>query len=179
MIEELDSGRDFEQQELSGDFKDYYEKYYPVIFRHAAYLTGDTQAAEDITQEAFVKLYKAPPQHTGIGPWLSRIATNLAFNHMRDEKIKRNKDQFIGGYAEDNVISIEEIAIKDYEVRLTRKVLNRLKPRDRLCLLLKFSGYKYGEISEIAGVPKSSVGQIIARSQEKFRQLYLKEVNGK
>lgn len=158
------------------DFDTSYEKYYSVIFRHCAYLTGDVQAAEDIAQETFIKLYDSPPSHGNTGAWLSRVATNLAYNYMRDQKIRRSKEPVVEEHGVSNVVSIEEIAIKNSEVRLTRKILNNLDHRDRLCLLLKFSGYKYNEISEIAGIEKASVGKILSRAQEKFKKLYLKEV---
>lgn len=160
----------------NNDFKNCYEKYYMVIFKHAAYLTGSTQTAEDITQEAFIRLYNSPPQHDNTGAWLSRVATNLAYNYIRDEKSRRNKEPVMEEWEPSKVISIEEAAIKDTEIRLTRKILNKMKPRDRLCLLLKFSGYKYHEISDILSLEKSSVGKILARAQEKFKEMYLKEV---
>jgi RNA polymerase sigma factor (sigma-70 family) len=165
-----------EPESVPEDFNTSYEKYYRVIFRHCAYLTGDVHAAEDIAQETFIKLYNSPPTHGNIGAWLSRVATNLAYNYIRDQKTRRSKDPVIEEHGASNVISIEEIAIKDWEVRLTRKILNNLNHRDRLCLLLKFSGYKYNEIAEIAGIEKASVGKILSRAQEKFKELYLKEV---
>lgn len=158
------------------DFDTSYEKYYPVIFRHCAYLIGDVHAAEDIAQEAFIKLYNSPPVHGNTAAWLSKVASNLSYNFIRDRKTRRSKEPVVEEHGADNVISIEEIAIKDWEVRLTRKILNKLNHRDRLCLLLKFSGYKYSEIAEIAGIEKASVGKILSRAQEKFKELYLKEV---
>lgn len=158
------------------DFKSFYDKYYSIIFKHAAYLTGSLQVAEDITQETFIKLYNAPPGHENVGAWLSRVATNLSYNYLRGEKIRKNKEPEIFEDEADNVISIEDIAIKDHEIRLTKKILNTLSPRDRMCLLLKFSGYKYDEIAEIAGMEKTSVGTTLARAQAKFKEKYLKEV---
>jgi RNA polymerase sigma factor (sigma-70 family) len=165
-----------EAESVPEDFNTAYEKYYKIIFRHCAYLTGDVQAAEDIAQETFIKLYNSPPSHGNIGAWLSRVATNLSYNYIRDQKTRRNKEPVVEEHEVSNVISIEEIVIKDSEVRLTRKILNSLNHRDRLCLLLKFSGYKYNEIAEIAGIEKASVGKILSRAQEKFKELYLKEV---
>ena len=164
-----------EPEFVSEDFNASYEKYYSVIFRHCAYLTGDVQAAEDIAQETFIKLYHSPPSHDNTIAWLSRVATNLSYNYIRDQKTRYSKETVIEQQGTGQVISIEDIAIRNSEVRLTRKILNSLSPRDRLCLLLKFSGYKYNEIAEITGVEKASVGKILSRAQEKFKELYLKE----
>ncbi len=151
-------------------FNQYYKDYYTVIYKHTSYLTGNIQAAEDITQEVFIKLYNNPPKHSNVIAWLSKIASNLSYNYLRDEKRKKGKEKVL---LEDNkIISIEDAAIKNQEIRLIRKILDGLPERDRICLLLKFSGYKYNEISEIIGVEKSSVGTILARSQKKFMVKY-------
>lgn len=170
------SMENYKEMIMSEDFRSCYEKYFPVIFRHAAYLAGNVQAAEDIAQETFIKLYNTPPQHSNTGAWLSRVASNLAYNYLRDEKTRRNKEPVIEEPEDSKVISIEDVVIKDSEIRLTRKILKAMNERDRMCLLLKFSGYKYTEISEILDIEKTSVGKILARAQEKFKEMYLKEV---
>jgi RNA polymerase sigma factor (sigma-70 family) len=147
-----------------------------VILRHIAYLVGDVQAAEDLAQETFMKLYDAPPLHDNIIAWLSRVASNLSYNYLRGEKVKRNKAPAIMEHETDNVISIEDIALRNHEVTQTKKVLNKLNARDRMCLLLKFSGYKYAEIAEITGLDRNSVGTVLARAQAKFKEAYLKGV---
>ncbi|MGD8401509.1 MAG: RNA polymerase sigma factor SigX [Bacillota bacterium] len=156
-------------------FGEWYEKYYPVVYKHAAYLTGSMNAADDIAQEVFIRLLGTPPTHSNVPAWLVKVATNLAYNYLRNEKRKRGH-----GPVEDceaaNVVLIEDLAIKNAEIRLTKKVLALLSYRDRMCLLLKFSGYKYREIAATLALEKASVGKILARAQEKFKALYLKEV---
>jgi RNA polymerase sigma factor (sigma-70 family) len=161
------------------DFKKTYENYYSVIFKHTAYITGSLQVAEDITQETFIKLYNSPPSHTNVIAWLTKVSSNLSYNHLRSEKIRQNKEPEIVEDGLGNVISIEDAAIRNYEIRLTKKILNSLPPRDRICLLLKFSGYKYNEIAEVIGLDFASIGTTLARAQAKFRERYLKEVEGK
>jgi len=158
------------------DFDSNYAKYYNQVFKHTAFLTGNVQAAEDITQEAFIKLYKSPPEHPNIIAWLTTVASNLAYNYLRGEKVKKNKEPSVYEDEASNVISIEDTAIRNYEIRLIRKVLNSMEFRDRICLLLKFSGYKYSEIAEVLEVEISSVGTIIFRAQAKFKQKFSKEV---
>jgi RNA polymerase sigma factor (sigma-70 family) len=158
------------------DFGSIYEKYHEVILKHIAYLTGSMHVAEDISQEVFIRLYNSPPSHTNIIAWLCKVANNLSYNYTRDEKSKKRKNPVIAEDEADKVISIEDRVLKNSEIRLTKKVLNSLPARDRMCLLLKFSGYKYDEIAEVIGIEKSSVGTILARAQAKFKEKYLKEV---
>jgi RNA polymerase sigma factor (sigma-70 family) len=156
-------------------FGEYYEKYYPALVKHAAYLTGNSTVAEDIAQEAFIRLLSSPPDHSNVQAWLYTVATRLSFNDLRREKGKRSK-AFLGEPETGNVISLEDLALQNAEIRLTRKVLGLMSARDRICLFLKFSGYKYREIAEVMKIPQASVGKILARAGEKFKKIYLREV---
>lgn len=158
------------------DFENNWLKYRNLIFRRVIYITGNIEASEDITQEAFTKLYNSPPAHNNIEAWLKRVSTNLAYNFVRDEKSKINKHEKLLNGISMQVESAENRAVINIEYYMTKKILNKLKSKEKLCLLLKFSGYKYGEISDILGINKNSVGKILSRSQEKFKKLYLKEV---
>ena len=158
------------------DFDALYKKYYRTVYRHIAYITGSTQAAEDLAQEVFIRLYNSPPHHENKVAWLCRVASNLSYNYLRDEKTRKAKEPVVSEGEEDKIISIEDAAVRNQEIRTVRKVLNSLSERDRACILLKFSGYKYNEIAEIIGVEKTSVGTILARSQAKFMEKFLREV---
>jgi RNA polymerase sigma factor (sigma-70 family) len=164
----------FKKKKDEQNFRTTYEKYYDTIFKRISYLTGDMHVAEDLTQEVFMKLYNSPPDHNNIAAWLNKVSTNISYNYIRDRKIHEGKNEVIYEKEMDNVVSIEEAAINNCEVDLTKKVLNMLSPRDRMCLLLKFSGYKYSEIAEVIGVDKNSVGTLISRAQAKFKDNYLK-----
>lgn len=163
--------RNFKSKKNEQYFKITYEKNYDIIFRRIYYLTGDKYAAEDLTQEVFTKLYKSPPEHDNVVAWLNKVSTNVSYNYIRDNKAHHAKEVTI---YEDEVVSIEDRAIGNCETVLARKVLNMLQPRERICLLLKFSGYKYNEIAEVIEVDKGSVGTIIARAQAKFKECYIK-----
>lgn len=165
-----------EKKDMELDFDSVYEKYHGVIIKHIAYLTGSIHAAEDLSQEVFIRFYYTPPSHSNTIAWLCKVANNLAYNYTRDEKGKKGKEPVIAEDEADKVISIEDRVLKNSEIKLTKKVLNLLPTRDKMCLLLKFSGYKYDEIAEVIGIEKTSVGTILARAQAKFKEKYLKEV---
>ncbi len=150
------------------DFDALFQENYPKVLRHIAYLTGDLQAAEDISQEVFSRLYKNPPEHGNVSAWLFKVANNLAYNHLRDEKARSAKESALSVGEEDKVI-------RNQEIRQIKKALDALSERDRMCLLLKFSGYRYSEIAEAIGVEKTSVGAILARCQARFAEKFRKE----
>lgn len=158
------------------DFDGLYKEYHNKVYRHLIYLTGNVHAAEDIAQEVFTKLFNNPPGHANIAAWLFKVANNLAYNYLRSEKTRSAKEPSVLAEDEEKVISIEDIAVRNQEIREIKKILGLLSERDRMCLLLKFSGYKYNEIAEVIGVEKTSVGTILARSQAKFMEKFMKEV---
>lgn len=157
------------------DFKELFDANYPMVFRHLMLVIGERTAAEDVAQETFIKLYENPPREfTNLSGWLLKVSTNLAYNYLRSEKSRKrreaaqltteaksgNGDPVAQGFANfDDVIAITE-------------VLRSLDDRDRICLVLKFSGFSYAEIAKIAGVKEASVGKVLARALEKFRRLY-------
>lgn len=154
-------------------YQQLFHRYYPLICRQLTYLLGNRAAAEDVTQEAFIKLYQSPPrEHTNVGGWLSRVATNLAYNYLRSEKSRRLREENNLGAA--YVLNTpEENALKNEEKQLIRHAIDALSERDRLCLLMKHSGFAYEEIAAAIGVKKSSVGTMIARAQARFKKAYL------
>ena len=67
-------------------FEALFERYGDVIRRHLARLVGEDAAAQDLAQEAFLRVWTRAEQWDGRGSfagWLYRIATNLAFNYLR------------------------------------------------------------------------------------------------
>jgi RNA polymerase sigma factor (sigma-70 family) len=157
------------------EFSEYYEKYYPALLKHAAYLTGNITVAEDVVQEAFARLLNLSGDHSNVRAWLYTVVIHLSYNYLRSEKGKRTKEP-LNGAETGNVVSLEDLALRNAEIRLTQRILGLMNARDRICLLLKFSGYKYHEIAAALELKKASVGKILARAQEKFKELYLKEV---
>src|SRR5919109_4056003 len=77
------------QRFLNGEkaaFERLVERYYRRIDRLAQHVVGHPMAAEDITQEAFLRAYRAMPRFRGEASfysWLYRITLNLCLNYLR------------------------------------------------------------------------------------------------
>ena len=65
--------------------------YGPVIYARCRRLLGDAAAAEDATQETFMRVFKhldrAPDTEAALG-WIYRIATNYCLNEIRDRRLR-------------------------------------------------------------------------------------------
>lgn len=155
-------------RQIEDIFKNVYDEYYKKVCRAVYILAGPD--AEDIAQEAFIKLYNAPPKNMdNLGAWVTRVAVNLAKNQIRSDaaRTRREKMTLI-----EEAVHAEEKAISDMESEEVRKALEKLDARDRDVLVLKYSGYSYEEISKVLKLNKSSVGTIIARAQKRFKSVF-------
>jgi len=75
----------------TSDFDRLYEATYPRILRTLASMLGDAAAAEDCTQEAFLKAFKAWATWKRDAPveaWLHRIAINSAISYERRRRLR-------------------------------------------------------------------------------------------
>jgi RNA polymerase sigma-70 factor (ECF subfamily) len=77
-----------------------FERYGEMIRRHLARMAGDSAAAQDLLQETFLRVWTRAAQWDGRGSfkaWLYRIATNLALNHLRSVRRRREQPLEIAG----------------------------------------------------------------------------------
>lgn len=86
-----------------------FERYHYVVRRHVVSIVRDEHAAEDLVQEAFLRVWTRAEQWDGRGAfraWLFRIATNLGLNHLRT--VRRRGEQPLetpaGAEEDDNLV---------------------------------------------------------------------------
>jgi RNA polymerase sigma factor (sigma-70 family) len=162
----------------SNAFRDFFDRYYQAVCRRLTGLLGNRSAAEDVAQEAFLKLYQTPPADpANVGGWLNRVAVNLAYNYLRGEESRRRREMTAGGSEAGEApewAGPEESALRTEEVEQVRMALESLTVRDRACLLLRFSGMSYAEIAAALDIGESSVGTVLARSRARFKKEYLR-----
>lgn len=153
-----------------------YQQYYKQILRRIAYLTGDVHIAEELAQEVFLKLYTSPPEHENVLAWLYTVAARTAYNHMRDDQIHRQKEQTHFESKWEFEGTPEEMLIENEKIKSVHASLETLSTRDRTCLLMKHSGYKYAEIAACLEVEINAIGVLISRAQTKFKKDYEKRI---
>jgi RNA polymerase sigma-70 factor (ECF subfamily) len=71
-------------------FERLFERYHAAILNYIHRMVGDRALAEDLTQDAFIKAYRALPgtrPDLAFKAWLYRIATNTAISHLRRRKL--------------------------------------------------------------------------------------------
>jgi RNA polymerase sigma-70 factor (ECF subfamily) len=155
----------------------HYDRVYGLLFR----LIGNRQEAEDVTQEVFLKLYRQPfdsRSNHNLSAWLYRVATNMAYNHIRSRKRRWTRNRLLVPDSDESpsdpadVVSVAETKAK------IRTALTRLPRRQTQLLILRQMGFSYAELAEYCDVSPGSVGSLLARATDAFRRVYKEEISG-
>jgi len=120
-------------------FETLFERYGEMIRRHLACFVRDDAAAQDLVQEVFLRVWTRAEQWNDLGPfkaWLYRIATNLALNHLRS--LRRRREQPLN--VPDDWTDDEEITVPAWMIDASAPgpdtVLELAERRERLWRLV-------------------------------------------
>lgn len=153
------------------DFDSLFQKLYPSLFRYLHRLTGDADVADDIAQEAFMRLLRQSLPEAEVRPWLFTVAMNLVRDHARKVE-RRSRLLTTAPVLVSSTPLPDESVERSEQVGLVRAVLEQLSVRDQQLLLMREEGFKYEEIARVIGVAPASVGTLIARALRRFAELY-------
>src|SRR5258706_10337855 len=138
------------------------------LLSYAMRFVGELALAEDIVQEAFIKLHAQFDEVREPGKWLYRTVHNLALNQCRNaRKIVRLEPAGAGEGAEpvetaDPQPLPDEQIVRWEGIGLVRLSVEALEPRQRELIRLKFEeGLSYKEISARTGLNIGHVGYLL------------------
>ncbi|MEX2571789.1 MAG: sigma-70 family RNA polymerase sigma factor [Gemmatimonadota bacterium] len=149
-----------------------YEWLQPSLWRYAHRLVGDSDAADDIVQESFVRLLARPDLDGDPARlWLFTVATNLIRDRGRTSS-RRKRLLTAVPVTPTATPPPDDRVEREEQVRAVRSALDRLSERDKQLLMMREEGFKYHEIAEVVGIAPASVGTLIARAVKRFTQVY-------
>ena len=152
------------------DFDRLYRTSYSRLLGTLTGVLGDRAAAEDCTQEAFVRAYRAWSGWRPDAPaeaWLHRIAINVAASYRRRQRL-REVGELIRRLGRPGVVP--DPATNAERSDLVR-ALGRLPPKQSAAIVLRhFHGYTNREIAAALGVPERTVASRLATAKERLRQ---------
>ena len=146
-----------DQQAFSYLYDNYAAALNGIIYR----MVENAELAEDILQEAFIKIWNNFSQYdAGKGrlfTWMLNISRNLTIDTLRSKGYKKqgkisNDENSVSNFAEDNKIA------ERFDAMGIRKQLANLKPEQRIVIdLAYFNGYTQDEIAKETGIPLGTV----------------------
>jgi RNA polymerase sigma-70 factor (ECF subfamily) len=152
-----------------------FETHRGSVYRYLVAGFGRAADAEEVTQEAFLSLYRVLRNGgtvKNVRAWLLRVAHNLALNRIaREQSMSQGDDAFWSKLAErlgDPAPTPEAMAMARQRDHLVRCGLQHLSRQQRQCLLLRVEGLRYREIAEVLGVSVSTVAELLRRGLRKL-----------
>ena len=174
---------------LSGDgqaFDSLFEKYHAFVYRLAFGMTGDEERANDVVQEAFVRVFGALHTYRGqssFATWLRRVTINVCLDILRREK-RREQVESAASEREDCPLPVgqdpEKTAVRSERERVLYACIAQLHPSQQpVVVCYDLLQWSYEEISEALGWPVGTVKsrhfrahQALRRKLEPHRELF-------
>lgn len=160
-----------------------YDRYSGRIYNFALRFLKNSEAAEDATQEVFVKMIRHASQFQGdakLSTWLFSITANWCRDFLRkaDNKSKESDDVLVTLPAPADQLPDRHLEQRENEVRIQR-ALKALTPEQREAILLsRYQGLSYAEIAQISGCSEGAVKTRVFRAMETLKKALVGESRG-
>jgi RNA polymerase sigma-70 factor, ECF subfamily len=145
-----------------------YEELRPLLFSIAYRMVSSVAEAEDIVQEAFLRIHRAEAEGTKVESpkaYLSAVTTRLSIDHLKSARVRR--EQYVGQWLPEPLLTDDASAHAETADSLSMAflvLLERLTPVERAVFLLReVFDYGYDEIA-----------RIVDRTEDNCRQLYVR-----
>ena len=154
------------------------ERYMRRAYYAALGLVGSPEDAMDLSQEAFIRAFRARERIDPTRPfyaWLYQILRRLCFNFVRDRRTRRRKMEEASSWLVDQSEGRHETfnparAVEREEAKKrVAAAIETLPDREREVLVLReFEGLRYREIADLVGIP---IGTVMSRLYTARRHL--------
>ncbi|MFH0895425.1 MAG: sigma-70 family RNA polymerase sigma factor [Bacteroidota bacterium] len=168
----VDNGDQKAYAQLMGNYRD---SVYFMLLK----MTNDADDADDLTIEAFGKAFKNLQQYTpdyAFSTWLFKIASNNCIDHIRKKRkrLLSIDNPFPNDDRDDmsqnipaGILDPEESFIRAQKIKLMREVVDKLKPRYRNLVEMRyFQELSYEEIADELNLPLGTVKAQLFRARE-------------
>ena len=148
-----------------------YTRHATQVFRHAFFLLGSRDDAEDICQETFLRAHRSLGSfaaRSSAHTWLLRICTNLCYDQLRQKQ--RQERQPLPVAASSFPDPGEQAQVQETALRLLR-VLDGLPATDRAVLVLHLlEGLDYTELAQVLGCTRPGAKMRTLRALRRLRE---------
>jgi len=171
------SGEDAAWEEL---VRQHTRRVYGICYR----FTGKDAAAQDLTQEVFLRVFRAlggfRSTEGSFATWLTRLTRNLLIDHYRrtrnervtdsiEEQLPRMEEGLVASSRPDSVLAGREAS------ELLQGALKKLSPELRETIILRdLQEMEYREIAQVLGIPEGTVKSRLNRGRAELARLLKK-----
>ena len=149
------------------ELSEYVHSYRGTVYRLAYSYLKNREDAEDVTQEAFLRLYNSKESFNSaenVKAWLIRVTINLSKNLLktiwRKKRVELDKD----------------IPCENEKENALAEYIMKLKPKYSIIIhLFYYEGYSVKEISQVCKISSSAVRTRLNRARNQLKAMLLKE----
>ena len=156
------------------EFETIYKTYWQKVFRICMGYVNDIDAAKDLAQETFIKVWKQLPKfrnESSIGTWIYRIASNTCLRQIQKEN-KMPKSEL--------PLEIKEEILDtniEKDTQFLYQCISELQEVERIIISLELEDMNQKEIAQIVGLSEGNVRVKIHRIKEKLTKKFKKNGN--
>ncbi len=165
-------------------FEGLVRRYQKLVYNLIYQMIQSHESAADLTQDTFLKAYKnlgSFRSNASLKPWLLKIASNTALNHIRDSKSKYfdSLEELLEEHPHTEPPSAccveKEVEFMFSQAKL-QEALQKLSLRQRQVFVLRYQhDLPYQEIASIIDESESAVKSLLFRIREKLRKMLVEE----
>jgi RNA polymerase sigma-70 factor (ECF subfamily) len=145
----------------------------PRLLRFVGAILGSAEEAEDVVQEALLKLWEVAEAWTPdarIGTWLHTVCYNRAVDRLRRRR-KLVDESVLEGIADESD-GADALILRDEAGRSVRAAIDALPARQRSAILLfHFQDLPQSEAARVLGVSESAFESLLARARRQMKQI--------
>ncbi|OBB17761.1 RNA polymerase subunit sigma [Mycobacteriaceae bacterium 1482268.1] len=158
----------------SGTIDAAWRSHRPYLVNLAYQMLGDVGEAEDVAQEAFLRLSRTEiGEIDDVRGWLTVVAGRLCLDQLRSARMRREKPEdmeSVGSLPSEEPDPADRVTLDDEVRQAMLEVLRRLSPGERVSFVLHdVFGLPFDEIAEMVGRPVGTCRQLARRARTKFR----------
>lgn len=156
-----------------------YRQYCSGMFGVAMRYVKNTDDAEDVVQEAFIKAFQKIDQFTGevtFGAWLKRIVINQSIDFLKTKKLSSVAlDESLMHIVEDDDWTVNDGITIDY----VKTAIQQLPDKYRYVVMMYLiEGFDHGEISQLLQITENTCRTRLLRGKGHLKELLKQKNNG-
>ncbi len=172
------------QQEDLNAFNELVLTHQDAVYRQALWILGDEAAAEDATQEAFLRAYRNFHTYDGgpFRPWIMRITTNYCLDQLRRRKIRQttsleaydeyNEEIESAPWLRDPSASVEETLMRSEQQKWLMDCIYHLPADYRAAItLVDLQEMDYTEAAAVLRIPLGTFKSRLSRARVQLQKL--------
>lgn len=152
-------------------FQEIFDQNHRKVFHLCYGYTGDHDAANDLMQETFIKVWQNLDkfrQQSQLSTWIYRIAVNTCLSYLRLEK-RKAVDEINEHIIETRA---EEVSEKKDQIDLLYRSIALLEENERIIITMVLDEIPYPEIAEVSGISEGNLRVKIHRIKSKLTEIY-------